>query len=71
MTGLHGAQLRHLINQGAPSQQIAGAISWFKRQRHFAKPLNIEQLAANCHMSPSTFRQHFRTITDSSPLLPA
>ena len=66
LTGPHGAQLRHLINQGAPSQQIAGAINWLKR--HFAEPLKIEQLAASCHMSASTFRQHFRTITGLSPL---
>lgn len=66
LTGPHGAQLRHLINQGAPSQQIAGAIAWLKR--HFEQPLQLEQLAASCHMSPSTFRQHFRAITGLSPL---
>ena len=66
LAGPHGSQLHHLINQGAPSQQIAGAINWLKR--HFAEPLKIEQLAAGCHMSPSTFRQHFRSITGLSPL---
>jgi AraC-like DNA-binding protein len=66
LTGPHGAQLRHLINQGAPSQQLVGAINWLKQ--HFAEPMDLEQLAASCHMSPSTFRQHFRTLTGLSPL---
>jgi AraC-like DNA-binding protein len=28
----------------------------------------VDDLAAQAHMSPSTFRQHFRNITGTSPL---
>jgi len=66
LTGPHGAQLRHLISQGAPNQQMVGAINWLKH--HFAEPMDLERLAASCHMSLSTFRQHFRTLTGLSPL---
>lgn len=34
----------------------------------FAQPLKVDDLAAHVHMSPSTFRQHFRGITGTSPL---
>jgi AraC-like DNA-binding protein len=30
--------------------------------------VEVEKLAARAHMSPSTFRQHFRDITGLSPL---
>jgi len=66
LVGAHGAQLRHLVATGSPSRQIAKAVAWLKR--NFAQTLHVEQLADLAHMSPSTFRQHFRAITGTSPL---
>ncbi|OAI58697.1 AraC family transcriptional regulator [Ralstonia solanacearum] len=66
LTGPHGSQLRHLVTAGSPSQQIAKAVAWLKQ--NFAQPLHVDDLAARARMSPSTFRQHFRTITGMSPL---
>jgi AraC-like DNA-binding protein len=34
----------------------------------FARPLPVERLAAVAGMSPSSFYQHFRTVTSISPL---
>ncbi|MHC5730539.1 MAG: helix-turn-helix transcriptional regulator, partial [Nostoc sp.] len=31
-------------------------------------PLQVDDLASHVNMSPSTFRQHFRAITGTSPL---
>lgn len=62
----HGTHLRHLIAAGSPSQQIAKAVTWLKR--NFTHALLVDELAARAHMSPSTFRQHFRAITGTSPL---
>jgi AraC-like DNA-binding protein len=64
--GAHGAMLRHLITAGSPGQQIARVISWLKL--HFTEDFPIDALASQAHMSPSTFRQHFRAVAGMSPL---
>jgi AraC-like DNA-binding protein len=66
LTGPHGPQLRYLVTAGSPSQQIAKAVAWLKQ--NFVQALHGDDLADRAHMSPSTFRQHFRTLTGLSPL---
>lgn len=66
LSGAHGSQLQHLAANGSPSQQISKAVTWLKK--NFARPLLVDDLASRVNMSPSTFRQHFRTITGTSPL---
>jgi transcriptional regulator GlxA family with amidase domain len=66
LTGPHGPQLLHLVTSGSPSQQIARAVAWLKQ--HFVETLRIDDVAHRAHMSPSTFRQHFRALTGVSPL---
>jgi AraC-like DNA-binding protein len=66
LAGRYGPQLQQLVAVGSPSQQIAKAVAWLKQ--NFTKALHVGDLAARTHMSPSTFRQHFRAITGTSPL---
>jgi len=66
LAGPHGEHLRDLVAAGSPSQQIAKAVTWLKR--NFKEPVQMDELAERAHMSPSTFRQHFRVITGTSPL---
>jgi AraC-like DNA-binding protein len=66
LAGSYGPLLRHLVAAGSPSQQIARTVSWLKL--NFANALRVDELAEQAHMSPSTFRQHFRAITGMSPL---
>ena len=66
LTGPHGSQLRRLVTAGSPSQQIAKAVAWLKQ--NFVDALHGDDLADRAHMSPSTFRQHFRALTGLSPL---
>ena len=66
LTGRYGPQLRQLVAIGSSSQQIAKAVTWLKL--NFTQTLHVDELAARTHMSPSTFRQHFRAITGMSPL---
>jgi AraC-like DNA-binding protein len=66
LAGRYGPQLRQLVAVGSPSQQIAKAVAWLKQ--NFTTALHVGDLAARTHMSPSTFRQHFRAITGMSPL---
>jgi AraC-like DNA-binding protein len=66
LTGPHGPQMRHLVIAGSPGQQIAKVVAWLKQ--NFAELLHGDDLADRAHMSPSTFRQHFRALTGMSPL---
>jgi len=66
LAGAYGPLLRKFAATGSPSEQIARAVAWLKL--NFAQAFHVEELAANAHMSPSTFRQHFRAITGTSPL---
>lgn len=66
LAGPHGLHLRHLVAVGSPSQQIAKSMTWLKLNFH--QTLSMDELAAGAHMSPSTFRQHFREIAGMSPL---
>jgi len=66
LTGQHGPQLRRLATAGSPSQMIARVVAWLKQ--NFVHPLHGTDLADRAHMSPSTFRQHFRALTGVSPL---
>lgn len=66
LQGEHGQTLRQLVVTGSPSQQVAKVITWLKQ--HYTEDIQIDDLATQALMSPSTFRQHFRTVTGMSPL---
>jgi AraC-like DNA-binding protein len=66
LSGEFGPLLQHVVAVGSPSQQIAKAVNWLKQ--NFTQMLRVDELAASVHMSPSTFRQHFRNVTGMSPL---
>lgn len=64
--GENGALLRHMVAAGSPSQQITRTLAWLKQ--NFSTTLRIDELAQRAHMSPTTFRHHFRAVTAMSPL---
>ena len=64
--GQHGPSLRHLVTLGSQCQRIAKAISWLRQ--NFTGNLSMDDLADRAHMSPSSFRQHFRSVAGMSPL---
>jgi AraC-like DNA-binding protein len=66
LTGPHGPNLRQLMMEESPHQQIASVVAWIKQ--NFSKPIRVDDLAANANMSISAFRQHFHEITGMSPL---
>lgn len=66
LSGEHGPSLRRLIAVGSPSQQVAKVVAWLKQ--HYTENVPMDDLAARAHMSPSTFRQHFRAVVGMSPL---
>jgi AraC-like DNA-binding protein len=59
--------LRDLLRVGSHASNISKAISIIRRQ--FNKPLFVNDIAKSVGMSASSFHQHFKTITQSTPLL--
>jgi AraC-like DNA-binding protein len=66
LVGDQGARLRQIASTGSRGHQMARAIEWL--QANFARPLSIDDLAAQSNMSSSTFHHHFRSMTALSPL---
>ncbi|MET3179767.1 UNVERIFIED_ORG: AraC-like DNA-binding protein [Variovorax guangxiensis] len=66
LAGRHGPQLQRLVAVGSPGQQVAQSMAWLKM--NFTRPVLADDLAASVHMSPSTFRQHFRAVAGMSPM---
>lgn len=66
LAGRHGSAIRRLGWPDGHVQRVARAVALLRAD--FAKPLPVERLAAAAGMSPSSFHQHFRSITSLSPL---
>jgi AraC-like DNA-binding protein len=65
LTGPQGELLRALNTLGTQSNQVLRAITWMRQ--NFKESLEVDALANNIHMSPPTFRKHFKTVTSMSP----
>lgn len=66
LTGPLGGQLRLINTKGTTSNQISDAISLLKE--NFREKLNIEELARDVNMAPSSFYRNFKKVTQVSPL---
>ncbi|AEX23993.1 AraC family transcriptional regulator [Vibrio sp. EJY3] len=66
LLGPHGTHLRHLASAGTPSSQILNVVTWMKT--NLTNSMEINELAQRAHMSASSFRQHFKALTGTSPL---
>jgi AraC-like DNA-binding protein len=66
MAGRHGAAIRRLGWPDGHAQRVGRAVAALRAE--FTRPLRVARLAAIAGMSPSSFHQHFRTVTSLSPL---
>ncbi len=66
LMGEQGVRLRHLAAFGDGSSLIAKAVE--RLRQDFNRPLRVEQLAHELGMSVSGFHQHFKAVTELSPL---
>lgn len=66
LIGEQGEAVRQIATAGSNMQRIAEVIKRLKAD--FAKPLRIEELAAQVNMSTSSFHRHFKAVTSMSPL---
>lgn len=62
----HGMHLRHMAVSGSPNGNVLKAVTWLKQ--NFAQAIGMNELAEQAHMSASSFRQHFKALTGTSPL---
>ena len=64
--GSNGEVVRQMGVAGSQNQRVTNAITILKKK--FNITVNIEELAHEVGMSPSTFHKHFKDITNMSPL---
>ena len=62
----HAGLLRQLCRPDGHASRISRALLHIKRT--YAEPLRVGDLAALAGMSPSTFHQHFKALTATTPL---
>lgn len=62
----HNAALKQFALIGSHSQRIAKAIE--RLNRNFASPLQVDELAKEASMSPSSFYHYFKEVTGMSPI---
>lgn len=61
-----GLRLAMIGQEESKVHRISKAVSWVRS--NYDKPLDVERLANLVHMSPSSFHQHFKAVTEMSPL---
>lgn len=61
-----GGRLRNLLAVDSHASRIAKAIA--QMRRGFRSPLAVADLAQTAGMSPSSFHDHFRSVTGTTPL---
>jgi len=61
-----GARVAQLGKEESKLHRVSKAVSWVRS--HFDQPLDVERLAGLVNMSPSSFHQHFKSVTSMSPL---
>ncbi len=66
LTGESGNEVCKLAMPDSHAQRVATSI--FMLRDNYAQPIRIEQLAEAAHMSPSSFHQHFKALTSTTPL---
>lgn len=66
LSGPNGSQLRAVNTKGTQYNKIASAINTLKE--NFKEKLDMEKLAQNLNMAPSSFYRNFKKVTTISPL---
>ena len=61
-----GQMLRHLLNVDSHASRIAKAIHLLRSA--FRTPLSVSELSERACMSPSSFHEHFKSVTGTTPL---
>ncbi|NEO88346.1 MAG: AraC family transcriptional regulator [Spirulina sp. SIO3F2] len=62
----HGSMLRQLLRRGSHADRIAKAIA--RIRQNYANPITVAELAKVAGLSPSSFHEHFKVLTATTPL---
>ena len=62
----HGGMLRQLLLHESPASRISKAIALIRSG--YKAPIAVADLAAAAGMSQSTFHEHFKSLTSTTPL---
>jgi transcriptional regulator GlxA family with amidase domain len=66
LTGRHGADICKIVLPQTHLHRISKAIRFLRE--NFTRTVRMEELADEARMSPSSFHQHFKAVTGSTPL---
>ena len=61
-----GGMLRNLLSVDSHASRVAKSIQWIRAR--FREPLVVGELAQVAGMSPSSFHEHFKSVTGTTPL---
>lgn len=61
-----GERLKQIVIAKSRGSRIVKSIDWIKT--HYDEPFSVKELAKQAGMSPSGFHEHFRTLTNHTPL---
>ena len=62
----HGAMLRKLLNHDSSASRVAKAINRLRQE--YKAPISVPELARTAGMSTSSFHEHFKSTTSTTPL---
>jgi AraC-like DNA-binding protein len=65
LTGRHGADICKIVLPQTHLHRISKAIRFLRE--NFTRTVRMEELADEARMSPSSFHQHFKAVTGSTP----
>ena len=66
LCGAQGSRVREMGSANSHRHRIGRAIAWMKA--NYARPLKIDEMAAEVRMSSSSFHHRFKALTAMSPL---
>ena len=66
LSGPSGSRRLEICRNGSPSNRIAEAADWIKK--HFTEGFMVGALAHHVGMSPTSFHQHFKSVTGMTPI---
>ena len=66
LTGKNGGEVAKVVLPNSRTRRLAEAIQILRDD--YVRPIRIDELASVAHMSPSSFHQHFKTLTSMTPL---
>lgn len=66
LIGPNGGEICKVVRRDSHTRRIGDAITFLRK--NLARPVRVEEMARAARMSPSSFHQHFKTLTALSPV---